>query len=258
MSFSDHLEEETVAAVPPLAGVAFAGRCVRRIIGALGRDEGDELVIETGAHQLVMTSIPRAVRAIENCGAKGELMTPSTAERLLSNVDADLMYHSGSFNWPNAGRIVGHIGHCLHSAIRASERGGLAEIIDTAKEALAVADAYSDDASVKVDRSQQFDFELLLEAFSESKGSILVPPAFFGSLWATASPVQWPSKERTSENRALILGLEIGRNASNEEVLDLVAALVTRLDAIHRAYGGHGLKVETGDIMIEEEANVPV
>jgi hypothetical protein len=100
-----------------------------------------------------------------------------------------------------------------------------------------------------------------------------VPPDFFGPLWPDGRPPYgWPEPERSgapqvlserpvavpkSDNAELVLTIDVPEGIPDEDVLGLVAELVTRADALHRAYGGHGLEVEEGNVEINRETPQP-
>jgi multidrug efflux pump subunit AcrA (membrane-fusion protein) len=95
------------------------------------------------------------------------------------------------------------------------------------------------------------DFELLRARVADGtlKEDTPVPPSFFGPLWPEGSP-PW-----SSEQDEIVLEIDVPDTATEEEVLAGIEEVVDAADRLHRAEGGHGLKVEA--LEVTEEAGVP-
>lgn len=52
------------------------------------------------------------------------------------------------------------------------------------------------------------------------------------------------SSGESAGDAELIVEIDVPEGASADDVLDLVGKLVLHADALHRSFGGHGLKVE--------------
>ncbi len=75
-----------------------------------------------------------------------------------------------------------------------------------------------------------------------------MPPEFFGPLWPEGVPEGWPAREQASEGCELVFEIDMPEGVSEEEVYDGAIELAARADDLHRAYGGHGLKVKSVEI----------
>jgi hypothetical protein len=119
---------------------------------------------------------------------------------------------------------------------------------------------YKPDSTGEIRRAMRLDFELLRQAAAREEWTdeTLVTLEFFGPLWPEGPPRGWPGSEPNSENVELVLTIDVPDRISDEDVLGLVAGLVKRADAVHRAYGGHGLQVEEGNVEIDRESLEPV
>ena len=100
------------------------------------------------------------------------------------------------------------------------------------------------------------DFDLLTVAAEKHAwdDDTPVPPELFGPIWPEGIPDGWPVDAQDSEGAQLVFELEVPDNASDEEVINMVAELADRADSVHRAHGGQGLCVKEVDIF----GDVPV
>jgi hypothetical protein len=78
-----------------------------------------------------------------------------------------------------------------------------------------------------------------------------VPAEVFGPPWPDGPPPGWPGSEPSSGKSGLLLVIEVPEGLSGERVLELIAGCASKADALDRAYGGHGLELDEGDIEVE-------
>ncbi len=103
------------------------------------------------------------------------------------------------------------------------------------------------------------DYELLRRAAQAESWTDDTPvsPDFFGRLWPEGPPQNWPGPERSSDKDEVAVTIDVPEGVSDDDVLALVAGLVVQADAVHRAYGGHGLEVKEGNVEVDREALLP-
>lgn len=71
-----------------------------------------------------------------------------------------------------------------------------------------------------------------------------------GPLWPLGEPSDWPVCEESSADVGLYLSIEVEDDARRlPAVLRGLVDLVLKVDGLHRLYGGHGLKVDTLDLL---------
>jgi hypothetical protein len=115
------------------------------------------------------------------------------------------------------------------------------------------------------------DYNLLRQAAPGRRYQTHVPQEFFGPLWPDGEPPGWPAQSGTSREGGgeaetaqgprgddeLVLQVQVPEGATDEQVLDFVKQLVDKVDTLDRAYGGHGLQVDsleaTDDALVPEE-----
>ena len=106
-------------------------------------------------------------------------------------------------------------------------------------------------------RAMRRDYEFVRQA-AEAEGwtnETPMAPAFFGPLWPDGAPEGWPAEEETCEGHVLALEIDIPDDVSDDEAVEAVRELAAAADAVHRKYGGSGLRVR--DLEIYGEADVP-
>lgn len=96
----------------------------------------------------------------------------------------------------------------------------------------------------------EHDLRVLLQSEPGEPGSLGRPidPSELGPLWPNGSPDWYTAPNEPANDSELIFEIEIPEEATDDDVLNFVSELVLQADTLHRAYGGHGLKVETLEV----------
>jgi hypothetical protein len=128
-----------------------------------------------------------------------------------------------------------------------------------AREAVAMAT----EAAAGVPSSEEFvrqriraDFDWLLTVCRDQgyTDATPVPPGAFGPMWPDGPPPGWPGEESDGE---IVMELEVPEGLSDEEVARLASEAARHADAIYRAGGGRGLKVEWVEVRRGQPAPLP-
>lgn len=230
--------KEEIAKLPHWAQVAFAARCARRMLPMLAhawpKVSADHSRAVAKAVSEAEHAASRACAA--DAGADAAALGAAAAARAAAVVDAA--------DAADAAALAALAAVAPRSAPRAARAAARA----------AAHDAVSRKA-IRVD----FDLLALAAAQEAWTDGTPVPPEFFGPLWPNGRPPGWPSDdEPSSEGAELVCTIDVPEGMSDEEVLELVAGLAAKADAVHRAYGGHGLEIEEGNVDIEREVECPV
>ena len=114
-----------------------------------------------------------------------------------------------------------------------------------------ICDAYDADDADAVRR----DFKMLQSAAAGEgwTNDTPVPPEFFGPLWPQGVRQGLPAEEESSENCEVVFEIDVPLHASDEDIYDKAVELADRADALHRVYGGRGLKVKTLEVFEESQ-----
>jgi hypothetical protein len=224
---------EEISPLPQRAAVAFAARCARRVqpllkLPACSPDREQHT-------QAVAAAI--AVAELVACGGPAE-NAPYYAE----HAEATL----GCVHSPTCASVVASAVHAASAAYAIQEAAPGTSDVHVARAAAEAAAAVGPAALDCLLGGMWRDFEMIRLA-AEREGWMddhPVPPEFFGPLWPEGEPPGWPAETPVPED-ALILHIEIPDGVSEEELLEMVRQTVDRVDDLHRAYGGHGLRIES-------------
>jgi hypothetical protein len=242
--------ETRVRLLPLRARLAFVARCVRRVQPLWELHQPDESPIET-----VVAAIERAagdnqfstlykeeldsVFALQNEVGYPDDVRAAVAEcavralqvfKYLAGIDTN------AGNLQGSDELVLKVVHCA----------------DRAVESYAEARMYTQHFEALVRDLSLLDAALQAENWNDQT---LVSRSFFGPLWPFGVPEGWPATEPPSGAVELVVELDVPDGVSNEEVIKQVGKLANLTDDLHRAYGGHGLKIK--EVTIESEACVP-
>jgi hypothetical protein len=174
------------------------------------------------------------------------------------SLDVFGMVRSGSY-WESDPRDK-----AAHEAINSAAYAGVVAIDDERPERAFIAMNYAAGAAgpiadIRPDIRRDFDLVAALATSESWTDDTHVPPEIFGPVWPCDPPRGWPDlgPEPNSENSELVVTIDVPEGMSDAQVLELVAGLAVKADAIHRAYGGHGLEVEEGNVEIDREVVQP-
>jgi hypothetical protein len=123
---------------------------------------------------------------------------------------------------------------------------------------------FADRAAVAMGTDGTFEFSTKLDIALASAATVTegwaqdgrIPLSFFGPLFAGGELWLAPP-ERGAQPKELILTFEVPESLTDDDVLRLVSETVREADRVHRAYGGHGLMVDQGDISVDREIVAP-
>jgi hypothetical protein len=264
------MDGDDLAALRGLSQVAFAARCVRRILDTLGPSDGDRLYISVG-NGFVQTEFPRIARQIESVAKTGKRLSVSDMNSLKSEVFRARVDFE-EIGGPKAQKrnSFASIADALAAAIElAALEDGPRAHRDTeavAQYAIEAAGFVSTKTEQMVREAQANDIRWLL-SMKDSTGSAQVPASLLGALWQKGKPTDpafgnGPAFEKEpmsagSSDRRLILTLDTPAEMDENARLVIAKELVLRLNALHHAYGGHGLEIDDDNIFVIEESLIP-
>src|ERR1700722_4521866 len=109
-------------------------------------------------------------------------------------------------------------------------------------------------------KAMRFDFELLSRASKSENWTdeTPVPSGFFGPLWPFGVPKEFYDEASGSEGKDIIITFDVPDGMDDAEVLRMLEEVILRADSVHRAYGGHGLTVDEGNLEIHRGVTLPV
>jgi len=256
----DYANESVINALPPFARVAFAARCVERMFGLVGKRLASDVSIYLGDKGLkgthgVKSTWKSVLDAVKQCALFGHkpeaglrLALADSIRRALERFskEDDKRFREG----------LRTVGECLTMAVDAAISFNAKYVCAIAGVAVELAEERSEEAFEKVDAAQSFDLRLLQSLASEWNEDTHVSLALFGPLWPEGRPPEWDWWESDSKEYELIVAVDVPEGISDQEFLELIAALGGQLDSLHRAYGGHGLKIGASDLIIEDKIEV--
>lgn len=220
-------DREALARLPRWACVAFAARCARRVQPLYKLAWAD-----APDRERHVAAIDRAITLAESCaGAAADAGAGAAADA----VDARAADAANA-----AARAAGY----------AAGYAAAADADADADAAAAYAAAYAAAGDAAANAAMQRDVALLAAAAKDEGWTdrTPVPPAFFGPLWPEGVPEGWPAAEEGSENCELVFELEVPEDTDDETIYTRAVELADRADALHRAYGGRGLKVKAVEV----------
>ncbi len=261
--------------LPVFAQVAYAARCARRVLPLINlvEDSTQSGDAQAADHLIKSAQEMAARRNIES----QQLYTamdendPHATVAFGSQPKVSFLVHRAATCTLNA--AVAALGHIPHLALAKVNHVVLASVVEASKAARAALLAHSsmlqaerDEAKVftaaltQLEDAMWWDYDLLAHAHIAERWltSTGVEPEFFGPLWPDGPPSGWPQKEPTSENTELFITVDVPEGVTDEQVLELIAGLAGKADAVHRAYGGHGLEVEEGNVDVNCQVQRPV
>jgi hypothetical protein len=245
--------------LPRLALVALAGRAVRRVRPLMPE-------ARTKAADEVTKTIDTSIKFVCDVAA-GIRPVELQLGKDLMNVEAQFEAFKHK-RWQNADKslaavdtFVSAFDAAFYAAIHTIHKPEAVGSVDLVRSALRTTlelPRLSGIPSPPIWDVTARDFELLLVASELEKWTdeTPVPQEFFGPLWPDGEPPGWPVTEEGSENDQLVLQVEVPDDASDDEVIGKVKELVDQADSLQRAYGGHGLKIDS--LEAYGEALVPV
>lgn len=246
-----YLDPDVVEEMPKRARIAFLARCARRISPILDmkRDERK--------YGRAIRSAKKLVEQLELVAGTADLSFRLRADGKTAKSwwrDIREVIKSGEDVVPLTTAI-----ECIERAHAAAYDVSSAGIAQTTGAATIAVQIYGDAVTDDLQRAQSSDFRLLLVTAKAEQWNDETPvtPEFFGPLWPNGVSSEWIGQERTSENCELSITIEIPEGTSDNDVLKYVEELVTKADGLHRAYGGHGLTIDIGNVDIERDAAVP-
>lgn len=237
-------EGSRLGRLPVWARVAYAARCVRRVMPLV---QG-ETELRDGS------KFRKATHLLEEFAASGG----QTHARVMGFVEneiegASVMAGAGaSLHTRAAFMCLPLVGKLMMAPWDVDP---IEEIEFEAKRA---AELHSPVFAEKYNSAQDFDLQLV-EALARSEqwtDETQVPPYLFGAIWTFGPPPEF--NEKASTGFQLRIELSVPEELSDGETLDLVKDTVLHADGLSRAYGGRGLRVEIGGIEIEKEVAVPI
>jgi hypothetical protein len=242
--------EEELRKLPRWARVAYAARCALRVLPLFEAAWPEALERDRNAVEWAIIAAARAARAARADGDEAFFAGAAAEAREAAHLAAGL--DSRAYYAADAARAAA-------DAARAADAAHAAIAAHAVTNAYAAARAAAG-ADVETSRAMQADYDLLCSAaqLEHWTDDTPIPQEIFGPLWPEGPPPAWPKPEPESDVAELVLTIDVPEGIADEDVVGLVAELVKRADAMHRAYGGHGLEIEEGNVEIEREAPQPI
>lgn len=233
--------EEELRQLPRWAVVAFAARCARRVQPLFTK------YWAKAPDEYVMT-INTAITLAESSARVGRADAPVGRAHVAAGVVAYDAARPGAYEgvayegpiYPAAGAAAVARAAAGAAAAAADANAGAAAA-DAAYAAAGAARAYS--FALAAIRP---DFELLksLAAFEGWTPESPVDPDLLGPLWPQGVPEGWPDTLSCEDDvSGLQVEFEVPDGTSDEEALRLMDGYLSRLNALHRAIGGKGLRI---------------
>lgn len=231
--------------IPRWARVAYAARSVRRISVLVQGDMAEEFG----------TRFKMAVEAMEHFARVGSIRPDleqfETFLRELRNQGVHSKATASGFSLA-AVQILPILGKIFR------DPDDLSPFDDLQRQLTRAAERHSK-AFARIEfKAREFDLLLLgkMAVTEDWDDDTSIPPSFFGSIWPFGPPAEF--HERDSRGAEISIELSVPEGMTDSDVLELVKRTVLQADGLHRAYGGHGLRVDVGGVEIEREACVPV
>lgn len=246
------MNTQSIESLPLRACVAFAARCARRASSVSEYGEGVRSMLA---------------------------FAEASAERDLSGIfppnDPGLTKRTGSgetvVNWAAYAAFMLNAGESSEAAelvnrrsrmpIKRRPRQRAQDVLEATTRAVDATVVAFVRAGIEFDVSYfiRLDLERISQV-AEAEGwddNTLVSPGFFGPFWNNEAYRLYPHLREQDEGSAggLRLDLEVSEGASEAEIIELVKKMAVEADALHRSYGGHGLKVEF--VEVTEDIGVP-
>lgn len=242
--------ESRLNLLPLRANLAFVARCVRRVQPLWDLHQPAKSPIEP-----VISAIEEAATSVHFSSLYEDEINRALAmqnkEGFPDDVRAAVV--ECTINALEAFRFIA--GLHFNSGMRQEATGLILKVVQCAEMAV---DSFAEARM----SAQHFaalvrDLTLLADASQAENWGADTPvsPGFFGPLWPFGVPEGWPATEPPSGDVELVVELDVPDGVSNAEVVKQVGKLADLTDDLHRAYGGHGLKIK--EVTIESEACVP-
>lgn len=239
--------EEELRQLPRWAVVAFTARCARRaqpLFTMNWPQAPDEHVKAVEAAITLAESSARVGRANGSAAVVAAVAARAAATAAEDYPDAitaaaDAAYYAAS----DAGRAA----TAVHDAAYAPTAAYYAAVAAGALAAVRIA-------------ATRADFELLqsLALIAEWSDESPVDPDLLGPLWPQGAPEGWPETPSCEDDiGGLQVEFEVPDGTSDEEALRLMDGYLSRLNTLHRAIGGKGLRISP-PIEVMEPAGVTV
>lgn len=279
--------------LPGLARVAFAARCARRVLPALGeindRFANGELV---GRLSSICDTVEQGAGA-QLRDLHSLVMSLRSTGRRAHDTDLSIGDSGLSRQYPGPSARAQEVARSLFAAAEAGAKvaEGMIVLLDRNENASVLAERAStdsarltsdavrnaafaashdgrttDDAYSVAENAMRRDYELL-KAAAAAEGwtdDTPVPPEFFGPLWPEGEPEGWPGSSVPAEPTYFKIELLTPSNMTGQESEDFnrrAAALFAELSALHVAMGGTGLRLLDRDsletIPVSDEMPIP-
>jgi hypothetical protein len=225
---------EEIARLPRWAQVAFMARCARRVLPLFKFSW-------PAAPAEYVAAIARAIELAEHAKViKVDLDVPSAV--YIQDLDAAAVARAARaatvFKAPAAAAVA----HAAHAAYTSAA---------TARAAFTAAALYAAATADATAHAIQSDFDRLAASCAAEKWTddTLVTPTFFGPMWPDGPPPGWPPEESTVDE--IVLELDVPEAATDEDIIRLARGVAEHADAVYRAGGGNGLKIEEVEVYSE-------
>ena len=206
-----------------------------------------------------LESLLYQISLVEGCGYTGHTLSAVEHAELSGTAkqEFEAMRKNSDFE---LGMVLDDVKGCLEATIVSALEHApddvfgktASSVINAARAALSAAGKFSENALRAVADGHARDFRRLSISASEGRGNETFAPGFFSELWSEEGG------DEGSEGRTLLVFVDIRSGMSAEDINDSIGKLVLQLDALHRAYGGHGLTIEGDGVFIQKEENIPL
>ena len=225
---------QELSTLPPYARVAFTARCARRAEPLITKFRPD-----TPAD--VIWAIQAVVGMAEQVARTGQPAAPPIG---FSETSLQAIATASDVTGPEGYYI--EVARSAYNAARVARepRGSLTFDLDAYSAARNAATGV--DARGPMVAAIHRDIELLTQFAKQGHWTNATPvdPDLLGPLWPAGKPEGWPDEVAHADD---ISGVEITFDVpdglSEEESLRLVGDYLSRLNALHRALGGHGIRL---------------
>lgn len=233
--------EQKIRTLPRLAQVAFAARCARRV-QPLFRYYWPE------APDDGLLAIDRAIDTAEQSAVNvWEVMS-----QLRAHGDASSAFLAIAVAARNAAATATHA--IARSAGYTAADAAAAAVVLIGKSPPARMEGAADTALSAVKQAEPLilaDFETLVRLARDNNwtNDTPVPQNVFGPMWPSGVPDWWPIKEpQSSSDDGIVLEIEIPEDMDDADIAAHITMLVEDANRLHRALGGHGLKIDKLDV----------
>ncbi len=239
--------------LPRLAIVAYAARCVRRVLPMILDDWQESNAADSADRQATVNQIDAIMTGVERY-AGGDVIDIAEIKEIAERTAQNAARES---NRPTTVAAVARAAERAVESAAAEPSAAADAAIATGLEALKANGL----RGPGVNDSMSFDAGLLIEsARGEAwNDDTLVRPEFFGPIWLLGKPEGQPEQLDESQRRVNAIQLEftVPAEIDREEADRIIQQIILRANELHHAFGGSGLTIAEGRAYEVEPAYEP-